>query len=322
MTSPPSPPFEPANTLGRRPRLAVHKLSSCDGCQLALLNAGESLLTLAERFDIVHFAEAGIIDVDAEADIALVEGSVSTAEEAKRIQAIRARSRWLMPIGACATAGGPQALRNLADAEAWIASLYPEPQHIDARPTADAVAAHVHVELELPGCPVSTTQVLAALASLLAGATPFAEQDKVCLDCKRRGQVCVLVTQDAPCLGPVTVTGCDALCTSLGRACYGCYGPAENPEVATLAQRFAELGLDAEAVTRRFLFQQSGAEPFQQRVRAWHPKLQAGSATASADRGRDLASADRGSSMLSSMTSGMTSADRNLSMTSKEDDDD
>ncbi|MBK5941522.1 sulfhydrogenase subunit delta [Halochromatium roseum] len=299
MTSPPKSPLQPVDSLDRRPRLAVHKLSSCDGCQLALLNAGASLLRLAERFDIVHFAEAGIIDVDAEADIALVEGSVSTAEEAERIQTIRARSRWLMPIGACATAGGPQALKNLANAEAWIASSYPEPQHIDARPTADAVAAHVHVELELPGCPVSTPQVLAALASLLAGATPLAEQDKICLDCKRRGQVCVLVTQDAPCLGPITVTGCGALCPSLGRACYGCYGPAENPEVATLAQRFAELGLDAEAVKRRFLFQQSGAAPFQQLLREWHPKPRAGSATASVDQGSSMTSEDRDHSMIS-----------------------
>jgi coenzyme F420-reducing hydrogenase gamma subunit len=282
MTTPPKAPLPPADGR-RRPRLAVHKLSSCDGCQLALLNAGESLLALAERCDIVHFAEAGIVAADAEADIALVEGSVSTPDERERIQAIRQRSRWVVPMGACATAGGPQALRNLADTEVWIASVYAEPQHIQALSTADAVAAHVDVELSLPGCPVSTQQVLDALATLLAGASPFAEQDKVCMECKRRGQVCVLVTRDAPCLGPVTVTGCGALCPGLGHACYGCYGPAENPEVATLAQRFANLGLAPDAVARRFMFQQSGAEPFQQAARDWRGRAQAGAAAAPAN---------------------------------------
>jgi coenzyme F420-reducing hydrogenase gamma subunit len=276
MTMPPKPP-----AIGRRkPRLAVHKLSSCDGCQLALLNAGESLLALAERFDIVHFAEAGVIDETAAADIALVEGSVSTPEERERIRAIRAQSRWLVPIGACATAGGPQALRNHANAAVWIASIYPASQHISALPNADAVAEHVPVEFTLPGCPVSTEQVLAALGSLLAGASPLAEQDKVCMECKRRGQVCVLVTKAMPCLGPVTATGCGALCPGLGRDCYGCYGPAENAEAATLARRFAEPGsaggLDANAVARRFMYQQSGAPAFAATAADWRQRTRAG----------------------------------------------
>ncbi|MCF7989418.1 MAG: sulfhydrogenase subunit delta [Thiohalocapsa sp.] len=268
MTMPPKPPAIGA----RRPRLAVHKFSSCDGCQLSLLNAGESLLALAERVDIVHFAEAGIVDEHAEADIALVEGSISTPEEQTRIQAVRSRSRWILSIGACATAGGPQALRNLGDSADWIASVYRRPDWISALPASSAIGAHVPVELELPGCPVSTEQVLAALTSLLAGAAPLTEQDKVCLECKRRGQVCVLVTKGEPCLGPVTVTGCGALCPGLGRDCYGCYGPAENPEVATLAERFGDLGLDAHAVARRFMYQQSGAQPFHRAARDWRQR--------------------------------------------------
>jgi sulfhydrogenase subunit delta len=269
MTTPPKPPFAHPAPHQRRPRLAVHKFSSCDGCQLALLNAGDGLLAVAERFDIVHFVEAGVVDASAEADIALVEGSISTPDERERIQAVRAQSRWVIPIGACATAGGPQAHRNLADGRLWLASAYPQPEHVAALPTATAISAHVPVELELPGCPVSTAQVLTALTSLLAGASPRPEQDKVCLECKRRGQVCVLVAKGAPCLGPVTVTGCGALCPGLGRDCYGCYGPAENPEVATLARRFRALGLDADAVARRFSYQQIGAAPFTQAVRAW-----------------------------------------------------
>jgi len=265
MTTPTRPP--PIGN--RKPRLAVHKFSSCDGCQLALLNAGQDLLALADMVDIVHFAEAGVVNEAAEADISLVEGSISTPQELARIEQVRGRSRWLIPIGACATAGGPQALRNLADAQAWIGAIYDKPEHISALPTATAIAEHVAVDLQLPGCPVNTGQVLAALRDLMSGARPVAEQDKVCLDCKRRGQVCVLVAKGEPCLGPVTVTGCGALCPSLGRDCYGCYGPAENPNVASLGQWLAEHGMTSQAVARRFLYQQSGAPAFREAVRHW-----------------------------------------------------
>ena len=265
MTTPTRPP----PIRNRKPRLAVHKFSSCDGCQLALLNAGQDLLALADMVDIVHFAEAGVVNEAAEADISLVEGSISTPQELARIEQVRGRSRWLIPIGACATAGGPQALRNLADAQAWIGAIYDKPEHISALPTATAIAEHVAVDLQLPGCPVNTGQVLAALRDLMSGARPVAEQDKVCLDCKRRGQVCVLVAKGEPCLGPVTVTGCGALCPSLGRDCYGCYGPAENPNVASLGQWLAEHGMTSQAVARRFLYQQSGAPAFREAVRHW-----------------------------------------------------
>jgi coenzyme F420-reducing hydrogenase gamma subunit len=262
-------PMRPPKIASRKPRLAVHKFSSCDGCQLALLNAGENLLALAEIVDIVHFAEAGVVDEEAEADISLVEGSISTPQEIERVKAVRARSRWLIPIGACGTAGGPQALRNLADAPAWIAAVYPHPEHISALPTATAIARHVPVDAELPGCPVNTRQVLAALSSLLLGASPVEENEKVCVACKRKGQVCVLVAKGEPCLGPVTVTGCGALCPGLGRDCYGCYGPAENPNVDSLTGWLSARGMDTEAIARRFQYQQSGAPVFREAFVQW-----------------------------------------------------
>jgi sulfhydrogenase subunit delta len=257
----------------RRPRVAVHKFSSCDGCQLAFLNAGEDLLGLAQTADIVHFAEAGVIDEEAEADVAFVEGSISTQAEIARIKGVRARSRYLIPMGACATAGGPQALRNLADAQAWAQGIYPQPQHLDMLPTATRIADHVPVDLELPGCPVNTRQVLAAVRSLLYGAAPLEENEKVCAECKRQGRVCVLVAKGEPCLGPITRTGCGALCPGLGRDCYGCFGPAENPNTDSLTHWFsARLDLSSDAVARRFLYQNSGAKLFQEAAQRWRGK--------------------------------------------------
>ncbi len=247
-----------------RPKVAVHKFSSCDGCQLAFLNAGEALLKLWELVDVVHFAEAGPVDPEAKVDIAFVEGSISTPEEQKRIRQVRNQSRFLITIGACATAGGLQALRNLADAKAWIADIYAHPEYIEALDTATPIAEHVKVDLELWGCPVNTRQVLAAVQSLLFGVPPLEEKDKVCLECKRAQAVCVLVARGVPCMGPVTRTGCGALCPRFGRDCYACYGPAEHPNPEALARRFEGLGLLPEQIARRFLFIHSHAGPFQE----------------------------------------------------------
>jgi sulfhydrogenase subunit delta len=245
-----------------RPRVAVHKFSSCDGCQLAFLNAGEGLLQLASEVEVVHFAEAGFIDEEAQADIAFVEGSITTPQEAERIRGIRERTRFLITIGACATAGGLQALRNLADAGEWVADVYASPEYIESLETSTAISSHVRVDLELWGCPVNTRQVMGAVRSLLFGAAPVDERGKVCLECKRRGNVCVLVAKGELCLGPVTRTGCGAICPAYGRDCYGCYGPAENANTASLAGWFEGLGLLPEAVARRFLHINSGAPVF------------------------------------------------------------
>jgi coenzyme F420-reducing hydrogenase gamma subunit len=245
-----------------KPTVAVHKFSSCDGCQLAFLNLGEDLLALTGLVDIHHFVEAGMADEDAAVDIAFVEGSVSTSADAERLARIRANSRHLVTIGACATAGGLQALRNLHDAGAWTAAIYASPEYIDSLDQATPIRSVVKVDLELWGCPVSSRQLVAAVQQLLFGVAPLAQTDKLCLDCKRAGNPCVLVTRGEPCLGPVTHTGCGALCPQFGRACYGCYGPVADGNSDALAARFAGLGLAPDAVARRFALITSAVEPF------------------------------------------------------------
>ncbi|HHH43318.1 MAG TPA: sulfhydrogenase subunit delta [Gammaproteobacteria bacterium] len=254
---------------GEKTRVAVHKFSSCDGCQLAFLNMGEALLTLFEQVDIVHFAEAGPVDPTAVVDISFVEGSLSTAADLQRIRAIRANSGFLVTIGACATAGGLQALRNVADQDDWVASVYATPDTISLLDKVTPINAQVKVDLEIHGCPVNTRQLTAALRSLLAGVTPVDEQDKLCLECKRRHHVCVMVTQGMPCMGPVTRTGCGALCPGVGRDCYGCYGAAENVNVSSLGGHFSTLQLDPAQTSHR-LVSFNSADP------AFSPGLAAG----------------------------------------------
>ena len=245
-----------------KPRIAVHKFASCDGCQLALLNAGPALLALATRFEFVHFAEAGIVAPEAEADIALVEGSISTPEEAARIRAVREHSRVLVSLGACATAGGLQALRNQAPARVWVQGVYAHPEWIEISDQALPVAEFVKVDHELRGCPVATDQVLRLLHDLRLGIPPRPVESSVCLACKRAGHPCVAVTRGEPCLGPVTMDGCGTLCPGQGRGCYGCYGPATTVNAEALKRHWMDAGLPREEVLRRFRFITSQAPEF------------------------------------------------------------
>lgn len=242
----------------------MHKFTSCDGCQLAFLNAGQSLLILSELVEIVHFAEMGIVQPESRVDIAFIEGSISTPDEIDRIKKIRANTTHLITIGACATAGGIQALRNAANHQEWMSNIYASTKTIQTLATSTPIANHVKVDWELWGCPVNTHQVLTTIHSLLLGAAPSIKRDAVCIECKRQGHVCVLVTRKEPCMGPVTQTGCGALCPSLGRACYACYGPSENPNTHALGKSFYHNGLSKDAIANRFLHINNQAPAFNQ----------------------------------------------------------
>jgi sulfhydrogenase subunit delta len=252
-----------------KPKVAVHKFSSCDGCQLAFLDLGEDLLALSELVDIRHFAEAGPLDEEVRVDIAFVEGSISTTEDAERIRRIRSNCNYLITIGACATSGGLQALRNMADAKAWTAAVYAAPEYIKTLDTSKPIRSEVKVDLELWGCPVNGRQVVAAVRALLFGVPPVSRHDKLCMECKRNNTVCVLVAKGEPCMGPVTNTGCGSLCPGFGRACYGCYGPAECLNTPSLANRLSGLGLVDDEVARRFLFIYSDEKAFNEEGRKW-----------------------------------------------------
>ncbi len=247
-----------------RPQIAVHKFSSCDGCQLAFLNAGQQLLALSDMLDIVHFVEAGPINPQQAVDIAFVEGSISTDEEAERIKTVRENSQILVTIGACATSGGLQALRNIHDIAEWTNSIYAQPEFIETLATVTPITKHVRVDFEIWGCPINSDQILSSVRALLFGVMPYQEQDKVCLECKRLHNTCIMITKGLPCMGAVTRTGCGAICPSIGRDCYACYGPAEQINGESLGRRIEGLGYRTEQVMRKFLFINNAAPSFVQ----------------------------------------------------------
>lgn len=263
--------------MGELPRVGVVKLASCDGCQLTLLDLEDELLAIGERFDLVEFPEATSRRSPGPYDVLLVEGSVSTPEQAEQIAELRQRTKLLVTIGACATAGGIQALRNWADEPAWRASVYPQPEHVESLANASPVADYVKVDAELRGCPIDPGQLLELLTAMRLGRRPQLPDEAVCLECKRLGRICVLVAGEGPCLGPLTQTGCGALCPGYQRGCYACFGPREQANVASLASWF-EADRPTADVDRLFAGFTGWSPPF--RPRAGRAVSRFGTATA------------------------------------------
>ena len=235
-----------------RKRLAVWKFSSCDGCQLSLLDCEDELLTLAGELEIAYFLEATSAVSDGPYDLSLVEGSITTPRDAERIREVRAQSKALVTIGACATAGGVQALKNFADVDEFIDAVYATPAFVSTLATSTPISAHIAVDYELHGCPIDKRQLLEVISAFLHGRRPAIASTSVCTECKRRGNVCVIVAHGTPCLGPVTHAGCGALCPSYNRGCYGCFGPMETPNTVALTRQLRVLGMGEGAVERVF----------------------------------------------------------------------
>ena len=261
----------------RKPKLAVWKFASCDGCQLTLLDCEDELLDIAGEVEIANFVEASRAVVGGPYDLSLVEGSITTPHDAERIHQIRRASKHLVTIGACATAGGIQALRNFKDVREFTSIVYATPAYIETLRTSTPIADHVFVDFELRGCPISKQQLIEVISAFLHGRKPNTPPHSVCLDCKRRGLVCVMVAHGTPCLGPVTHTGCGALCPSYHRGCYGCFGPKETPNTTSLsAWMQAELGVVDPELVRAYRTFNAAAEPFRRESEARESSVKSG----------------------------------------------
>jgi coenzyme F420-reducing hydrogenase gamma subunit len=251
----------------KKPKLAVWKFASCDGCQLSLLDCEDELLELAGQVEIAYFPEATRAVIRGPYDISLVEGSITTPHDAERIHAIRRKSKLLITIGACATAGGIQALRNFTDVNELITRVYAHPEYIETLRVSTPISYHVPVNYELHGCPVNKYQLIELLSATLNDRQPNISSHSVCFECKRRGTVCVMVRGE-PCLGPVTHAGCGAICPSYNRGCYGCFGPKHEANTESLGRWLAGNGLDPAVVSRLFRTYTAAASAFRRESEA------------------------------------------------------
>lgn len=237
-------------TTAKKPRLGVFKFASCDGCQLSLLDCEDELLAVAESVEIGYFLEATRKPLEGNFDLALVEGSISSPEQLEQIHDVRKRSNFVVTIGACATSGGIQALRNWGDVKDFLQIVYAQPEYIQTLATSTPISEHVAVDFELRGCPIDKRQLLEVISAFLAGRKPRVPNHTVCVECKQAGVVCVMVAKGTPCLGPITQAGCGALCPTYDRGCYGCFGPARNANVPSMAHQLQSIGVSADAMDR------------------------------------------------------------------------
>ncbi len=256
----------------RKPRLAVWKFASCDGCQLTVLNCEDELLPLAGEVEIAYFLEASRAVVKGPYDLSLVEGSITTPHDAERIRQVRQASRSLVTIGACATAGGIQALRNFKDVKEFLSAVYARPEYINTLERSTPIADHVPVDFELRGCPIDKAQLLEVLTAFLRGRRPNIPAHSVCVECKRRDVVCVMVAHGTPCLGPVTHAGCGAICPAYHRGCYGCFGPMETPNTTSLARWWGRLGVQEDGLLRAFRSFNANAPAFRAEAEKHEPR--------------------------------------------------
>lgn len=247
-----------------KPKLGVFKFASCDGCQLSLLDCEDELLTVAGAVQIAFFPEASREYLEGPYDLTLVEGSITTPHDLETIKKIRADSKFLITIGACATAGGIQALRNWKDVTEFTRYVYAHPEYISTLETSTAIADHVPVDFELRGCPINKWQLIEVVNAFLHARKPNIPTYSVCVECKRRGTPCVMVAQGIPCLGPVTQAGCGALCPAYDRGCYGCFGPMESPNVAALAEWWRSMGVDDRTLVNALRSFNANAQPFRE----------------------------------------------------------
>jgi coenzyme F420-reducing hydrogenase gamma subunit len=252
-----------------RLRVGIVKMASCDGCQLTLLDLEDELLAITERFEVVEFPEASSQRSAGPYDVLLVEGAVSTPDQAAEIMELRRKAKLLVSIGACASYGGIQALRNWSDHGAIRAAVYPHPEYVESLDQATPISEHVKVDAELHGCPISSEQLREVLVSVAVGRRPQIREEAVCLECKRRGTVCVMVAEGLPCLGPVTQSGCGALCPTFRRGCFGCFGPREQANTASLSRMLAASDHEDEEVARLFAGFTGWSGPFRSVVAAY-----------------------------------------------------
>jgi sulfhydrogenase subunit delta len=246
----------------KKPKLAVFKMTSCDGCQLSLLDAEDELLGVLGNIELAYFPEATRRTMKGPYDIGLVEGSISTPQNVEEIRQIRKQCRFLIAIGACATAGGIQALRNWKDVKEFVRIVYATPEYISTLDRSVPISSFVRVDFELRGCPINKHQLIEVISAFLNSRKPNVSTNSVCLDCKLKGNVCVMVAHGLSCLGPVTQTGCGALCPSYNRACFGCYGPMDSPNTVSLTEQFKIMGDTSSEIMAVFRNFNAYADPF------------------------------------------------------------
>lgn len=231
-----------------RPKVAFFELTSCEGCQLQILNKEATLLDFFSLFEIVNFREA-MTERSNDYDIAFVEGSISRADEVVRLHEIRDNAKTLVALGSCACFGGVNQLKNRFNDLDWVKKEVYGDCPIDTQEVR-ALEEFVPIDLKIYGCPIKKEEVEVIVTKLVLGKSVVHPKYPVCMECKANENICLFEVGE-PCLGPVTRAGCDSWCTNNRRGCWGCRGPAEVANVEQLHEIMNKYGFSRETMLDR-----------------------------------------------------------------------
>lgn len=231
-----------------RPRVAFFEFSSCEGCQLQILNNEATLLDFLSLVEVVNFREAMTEQSD-DYEIAFVEGSITREDEVKRLKKIRKNAKVLVALGSCACFGGVNQLKNrFKNLDTVNRSVYGK-HPVDSGPVR-RVEDIVTVDLRIYGCPVRKEEVEKVVLHIVLGKSVVFPKYPVCMECKKNENICLFELGE-PCLGPVTRAGCDSWCPNNRAGCWGCRGPADDPNLKQMKKIMEENGFSEETVLDR-----------------------------------------------------------------------
>jgi len=250
----------------QKPIVAFFGLTCCAGCQLEILNQEDKLLDILRAIELVQFRMGSSATHDGPYDICFVEGSVTNEAELEKLKELREKSKVLVAMGACATTGGVNAIRNGLNIEELKQSVYGDASHIKTLPEILPLKKYVKVEFELQGCPINGEEFVELVKALLSGSTPREKNYPVCVECRLKENIC-LMKEGELCLGPITRAGCGALCPSVGFPCEGCWGPVPQANVDSEIVMFSEMGASFDTVVRKFRMFNAGSEDFVKELR-------------------------------------------------------
>lgn len=236
-----------------KPRVAIFDFACCEGCQLQIVNMEEEILDLLTLVQPVEWREA-MSDQSEEYDIAIVEGSITRPGDEEKLKTIRARAKILVALGACATIGGVNKLKNNFEMDEVRSCVYGKDgamPHLDTAPTK-ALDEVVKVDFKIHGCPINNKEFAYIVKCLATGKLPVIPNYPVCVECKMRGNVCRYEYNEV-CLGPVTRAGCNAICPSAGSWCFGCRGYVDDPNVQAAREVMEHYGKTMDDLKGRLL---------------------------------------------------------------------
>ncbi|HNR39066.1 MAG TPA: NADH:ubiquinone oxidoreductase [Acidobacteriota bacterium] len=246
-----------------KPKVAFFDFSCCEGCQLTVSNCEDELLDLVSHIDIVNFREI-MTERSDDYDIAFIEGSCTREEEVARLQKIRENAQIVIALGACATIGGINCLKNFHNLDEVRQTVYGDKAHYFPTWETRPIDRVIKVDYHLHGCPIDRGEFLRVVKALLTGQTPTLPNYPVCVECRLKENVC-LYTQGKTCLGPIARAGCGAICPEFGDSCVACRGMVDQPNIPYMIEVLHEHGLtyeEARQTTRMFL----GYKTFQEKI--------------------------------------------------------